>query len=66
MVCQGCGRRTVSCVSKGTSEKEATTCFVAVEAGKLVKGCGYAGGDELDRRLADEYLEQNKNILFTV
>ena len=61
MICQGCGKQTVSCVSRGPSEKEATECFVAWDKGNIVKGCAYNKADELDRRLADEYLEKIKS-----
>jgi hypothetical protein len=51
-------------MSQGSSELEATTCFVAVEDGKLVKGCGYDNGDPLDKKLADEYLNLHKDLIF--
>jgi hypothetical protein len=51
-------------MSQGASELEATACFVAMEEGKIVKGCGYDKGDALSKELADKYLEFCKDSTF--
>jgi len=64
LICKGCNRVTISSMSQGASELEATACFVAMEEGKIVKGCGYDKGDALSKELADKYLEFCKDSTF--
>jgi hypothetical protein len=61
IICKGCNRRTITSLSMGPSEKEATECYIAREDGQIVKGCGYGRADALYKKLADEYLERYSN-----
>jgi len=59
IICKGCNRRTITSLSIGPFEKEAIECYVALENGQIVKGCGYERADIFYKELADKYLKDN-------
>jgi hypothetical protein len=63
LVCQKCGRPTISSMSRGPSARGASECYVALKNGKAIKGCSYKQGDYLSKKLADEYLIWANNKL---
>ena len=61
VICSGCNRRTITSLSMGSSEKNAAECYVAVEEGQIVKGCGYDRADVIYKKFAGQ-LPTDKSV----